>query len=80
MLVYDCKSIHKCISVSVVLSMWQSPPLCSDLLSHLGQSLKVSPINGKEQPGLTDCHTPSDMKAGLYVKAESYQFVGSNDL
>lgn len=37
------------------VSVWQSPPLCSELLSHLGQSLKVSPINDEERP--TVIHT-----------------------
>lgn len=50
--------------------MWQSPPICSEQLSHLGQSLKVEPINGKERPGLKDCHTHSDMNAALNVRAE----------
>ncbi len=60
--------------------VWQSPPLCSELLSHLGQSLKVSPINGKEGPGLTQIVIHSDMNVALYVRAQSYQLVGSNDL
>lgn len=46
--------------------MWQSPPLCSELLSQLGQSLKVSPINGKEHSRLTQ----TVIQLALNVRAE----------
>lgn len=54
------------------VSMWQSPTVCSELLSGFGQSLKVEPINGKERPGLTQIVMHSDMKAAADVRAEVF--------
>jgi len=78
---YQCTQMCVCVCVCLGGASATQSPLCSAMLSHVGQSLKVSPINGKERSGpLSGWHAHSDTSAALDVRAQSYQFVGSNDL